>query len=218
MSDAAQVTHASREPQQGRSRASYERMLAAARELLIQRGNDEFALTDVAKLGKVSIGSIYCRFDSKDALLAAVQHQALAGIDAEQLSIISEARESATDLRDLVMRLVEGLAESLKAHAPILRPFMLRAQIDSGTSDQGKASYGLIAEAVHAALLSYREEVRHPEPERAAASAFRIMYAAIARYLGFGAVAETAGEGDWADLKTDLGHMCAAFLTTSPPA
>lgn len=218
MSDAAQASHASRAPQQGRSRASYERMLAAARELLIERGNDEFALTDVAKLGKVSIGSIYCRFDSKDALLAAVQHQTLERIDAEQLAIIAKVRESASDLRDLTMRVVEALAESLRSHAPILRPFMLRAPMDASTSDQGKASYGRIAEAVQAALLSHREEIRHPDPERAAASAFRLMYAAIARYLGFGAVAETAGEGDWADLKRDLGHMCAAFLMTSPPA
>lgn len=216
MSDVAQASHASRAPQQGRSRASYERMLAAARTLLIERGNDEFALTDVAKLGKVSIGSIYCRFDSKDALLTAVQHQALEEMTVEQVAIVSRAHETAADLRDLVKRLVEGLAESLKTHAPILRPIMLRAAAEPATSEQGKASYGRVAEAVHAALLSHRDEIRHPDPERAAASAFRIMYAAIARYLGFGAVAESAGEGDWADLKTDLAHMCAAFLETPP--
>lgn len=55
-----------RAPQQGRSKASFERMLATAEELMTQRGSDEFTLNEVAKHGKVSIGSIYCRFDSKD--------------------------------------------------------------------------------------------------------------------------------------------------------
>src|SRR5439155_8476116 len=62
----------SREPLQGRSRASFERMLEAAEKLLVERGSDEFTLSDVSKAGKVSIGSIYCRFDSKDDLIRAV--------------------------------------------------------------------------------------------------------------------------------------------------
>lgn len=66
-------------PQQGRSRASYERMLAAAEKLMVKRGNDDFTLTEVAKAGKVSIGSIYLRFDSKDDLIRASMVASSAG-------------------------------------------------------------------------------------------------------------------------------------------
>jgi hypothetical protein len=41
------------------------------------------------------------------------------------------------------------------------------------------------------------------------------MYAAIARYLGFGSATTAAWEGDWDELKEDLGRMCAAFLLTA---
>ena len=43
----------SRKPQQGRSRASLERMLAAARELMIERGSEEFTLQEVSQGGDV---------------------------------------------------------------------------------------------------------------------------------------------------------------------
>jgi AcrR family transcriptional regulator len=214
---APQLTRASREPQQGRSRASYERMLAAAEALLIERGSDDFALTDVAKLGKVSIGSIYCRFDSKDDLLGAVQHRALTKISGEQMAMVEQARARAWDLRDLVFRLVDGMAESLKAHAPVLRPFMLRAATDPATAQYGKRVHKEVDDALQAALAAKRDEIPHPDPDRAAASAIRIMYAAIARHLGFGTAEGPFEEGDWGQLKTDLGHMCAAFLRTPPP-
>ena len=38
----------SRVPLQGRSRASFERMLSAAAKLLIERGSDDFTIADIA--------------------------------------------------------------------------------------------------------------------------------------------------------------------------
>ncbi|MFC4594405.1 MULTISPECIES: hypothetical protein [Sphingobium] len=42
-----------------------------------------------------------------------------------------------------------------------------------------------------------------------------MIYAAIARYLGFGSATGAAWEGDWEELKQDLGAMCAAFLLSA---
>ena len=201
-----------REPQQGRSRASYERMIGAAEALLRERGSDDFTLLEVSKLGKVSIGSIYNRFASKDDLVRAVQSRVLVAVDQEQRDLIDVAEARAGNLDELVVLIVDGIAEVLLRHADLMRPMMWRAGIDPIVSAAGKRSYNEVAELVCGALLVHRSEILQPDPERAVASAYRIAYAAIARYLGFGSAPGTAAEGDWGVLKEDLGHMLAAFL------
>lgn len=205
-----------RAPQQGRSRASFERMLIAAEELMSERGTDDFTLNEVGKRGKVSIGSIYCRFDSKDDLVHAVQTRVLERVNAEQLAMVESARSEASDLVVLVDRLVEGTAESLRRFADVMRPFMIRASTDTVVAAHGKARYAQIADAVCAALLEHRAEIAQPDAERAVHSAYRILYSSIARYLGFGSTMGSAWDGDWQILKEDLARMIAAFLTTAP--
>ena len=205
-----------RVPQQGRSRASFERMLVAAEELMAERGTDDFTLNEVGTRGKVSIGSIYCRFDSKDDLVHAVQARVLERVNLEQLELVERARAEASDLIALVDRLVEGNAETLRRFADVMRPFMLRASTDPVVALLGKTRYAEVANAVQSALLDYRAEIRQPDPERAVQSSYRILYSAIARYLGFGSSMGSAWDGDWEILKQDLARMIAAFLTTPP--
>lgn len=205
-----------RAPQQGRSKASLERMLSAAEAVMAERGNDDFTLSDVAKRGKVSIGSIYCRFESKDDLIHAVQQRVLDQVDEQLLAAVSQARQSADGLRALIRALVESVSEALRRYADAMRPFMLRANSDPVVASVGKRSYASASAAVQAALLEYRFEIRHQDQAHAADAVFRIFYASLARYLGFGSSAEAAGEGNWTALKRDLTHMLTTFLTSDP--
>jgi AcrR family transcriptional regulator len=191
-------------------------MMDAARQLLIERGNGNFTLTEVSKLGRVSIGSIYCRFTSKDDLLLAVQTQFSEELDIEQQQIISRAADQAHDLAGLMGLMVMELAELLRRRAPLMRPLMQCANSDPDIAAIGKAYHGRLHDRMKRELLKYRDEIRHHEPERAAGSIINIGYAAMARYLGFGSATIAAGEGDWEDLKRDLAAMSAAFLLNPP--
>lgn len=210
------LSTALRAPVQGRSKASYERMLAAAEALMASQGSDEFTLQEVSKKGKVSIGSIYNRFESKDALLHAMQLRVLERIDQQMSARLETARTSAHNLDELVVALTDAVAETLRDHADIMRPLMLRATSDPLVSATGKASYAATANAVKGALLLYSAQMAQPDPLRAVDSAFRVLYASIARYLGFGSATTAAWEGDWHVLKQDLARMLAAFLVTKP--
>ena len=203
-------------PQQGRSRASFERMLTTAEELMRQRGSDEFTLNEVAKHGKVSIGSIYCRFDSKDDLVHVVQLRVLERVDTEMLATIGAVQQQGGDLIDMVHDLVRSIADVLRNYAEVMRPLMLRASGDPVIASIGKRSYVRTSNAVIEALLTCRDEIHHPDPRHAADAGFRILYASIARYLGFGSSLDAAGEGDWNELKNDLGDMLAAYLSMAP--
>ncbi|WCT76819.1 TetR/AcrR family transcriptional regulator [Novosphingobium humi] len=210
------LSTALRAPVQGRSKASYERMLAAAEALMAAAGSDEFTLQEVSKKGKVSIGSIYNRFESKDALLHAVQLRVLERVDRQMGAMLDEARNGASTLDQLVVALTRAVGETLKENADIMRPLMLRATNDPLVAATGKASFVTTANAVKGALLLHSGEMKQPDPLRAVDSAFRILYATIARYLGFGSATTAAWEGDWDVLLQDLSRMIAAFLVTPP--
>ena len=210
------LSTALRAPVQGRSKASYERMLAAAEALMVSQGSDEFTLQEVSKKGKVSIGSIYNRFESKDALLHAMQLRVLERVDQQMSARLDKARGAADSLDALVVALTDAVAETLRDNAEIMRPLMLRATSDPLVAATGKASYAATANAVKGALLLHSARIAQPDPLRAVDSAFRVLYASIARYLGFGSSTTAAWEGDWGVLKQDLARMIAAFLVTKP--
>ena len=126
------VADVSRRPQQGRSKASLERMLAAGRELMIERGSEEFTLQDVSERGQVSIGSIYLRFESKDNLVRGVIAEALDALAADEDALMAALARDCSSLAEFVPAYVEGYAEILRLHAPLLRLTMERAAFDPG--------------------------------------------------------------------------------------
>jgi AcrR family transcriptional regulator len=205
-----------REPQQGRSRASFERMLSAAAALLRERGSDDFTLLDVSKKGKVSIGSIYHRFDSKDELIQAVHRRFIEQMIERQGVLIGKAVRQGDRLETLMHALIEEIAELLRQEGAMLRPLMRRASADPVVGAAGRLGYIDMHDRLTAAIMAFRSEIRHPDPDRAVASVIRIMYAAIARFLGFGATETPLDPGNWADLKEDLSDMCTAFLLHAP--
>jgi len=81
-----------RPPQQQRSRASFERVLEAATDLLNEEGYQGFTLGEVSRRARVSIGSIYARVASKDALFYAIHERVMTQIGQENAAFSDRAR------------------------------------------------------------------------------------------------------------------------------
>jgi len=205
-----------RQPLQSRSRASLSRMLAAARRLLIERGSDDFALSDVSRVGRVSIGSIYHRFESKEELLRAVHRELMKDLHAEQSAMVAAVCATAHDLPGMLAMLIDAMAEFLKRNAGALRPMMACANKDDAIATAGKASHSELRDLFIAALMTHRSAIRHADPGNAAGTCFKMIYAAIARDLGFEAAHIAADQAEWNDLKKNLFAMCTAFLMSPP--
>jgi AcrR family transcriptional regulator len=201
-----------KKPQQDRSKASLERMLSAARELMLERGNEEFTLQEVSQRGNVSIGSIYLRFESKDNLVRSVIGEADRDIAAAEGAMFEDLQANCLSLGEFVPRFVEAYAEVLRTKAPLLRLSMERASFDPLVSVHGKARANEAAAAATSAMLVYKSEVAGPDQKTKAESAFHVIFATLARRLSLGSTAESVEENDWELLKRELGKMCLAYL------
>lgn len=212
----ASGTIEARAPQQDRSRASFERMVAATLDLLRERGGSGFTLAEVSKRGGVSIGSIYCRFENKEALVREVHGRLMSRYVREQRGLLTRVGAYEGGLAALVPQLVDEYAEFLRKRAATLSPLMVLAAEDEVIAQTGKRAHQEMAQGFRDLVLRHPAEIKNPNPQRAADSVFGVIYAALARYLGLGGAATAVGEGDWKALKQDLGEMALAFLERKP--
>jgi AcrR family transcriptional regulator len=206
-----------RKPQQDRSRSSMERLLATAMEMLVQSGASEFTLQDLSRRTKVSIGSIYLRFDNKQELMRELQIRFLEQVEREHALIIDRLRRKGLALRQLVPIAIREYSEFLREHAGLLRVFMNLAPNDSVVEANGKKYYRQSAADFATLLLDHRAEIRHPDPVHAVDGCFSMMYAWVGRYLGLGTTQDVVGEGDWDQLLDDVSLMSVLWLSGGSP-
>jgi AcrR family transcriptional regulator len=89
---------ARKQPAQIRSKERLERILAAARDLIAQKGSDLVKMSEVAALADISIGSLYQYFPDKSALIRTLAEQ----YNAESRRCIAAALEGVKDLEGLL--------------------------------------------------------------------------------------------------------------------
>ena len=199
-------------PKQDRSRASFERVLDTAVELLKERGYEGFTLQEVSRRSKTSIGSIYCRVTGKDELFHAVQEHALARIDAEVQAILDPAKWAKIPARKLIHFLVRELGEHLRRHTPILRAFISREAADPVVRKRGKRSHGLVASCFHHLMMLRAAEFTHPDPGHGVAFCFNLTFAAIAKHLDLDTITPSLDGARWNQLIDDLGRVTSLYL------
>ncbi len=157
-------TSHSRAPKQRRSRESYDRMIEAAIELLKEGGLGALTLAAVSRRSRVSIGSIYCRVDGKDALLREVQAIVLKQMEHEFALLVNRVRRRQLPLRELVPTMVWEFAHYLRRHAALLAAFMQQGDRDRIVEEVGARSYAQTVTDFNLVLLERRSEFRHPDP------------------------------------------------------
>jgi AcrR family transcriptional regulator len=203
-------------PKQDRSRASFERVLDAAGDLLRERGYNDFTLQAVSKRSKTSIGSIYCRVKGKDALFRAVQEHELAKLEAELDDILDPAKWEGISAERMLAFLVRELAEYLRRNAPMLRAFIARESADPVVRNRGKKAHAKVADQFQALLMRHAAEFHHPDPEHAAEFCFNITYAAIAKHLDLDTITPSGFGAQWNQLLDDLICVVSLYLLHGP--
>jgi AcrR family transcriptional regulator len=201
-----------RPPLQRRSQATFERMMRAGLELLHEVGFEGFTLQEVSRRAKVSIGSIYARTPSKEALILAIYDREMDRINAANEGLRATSRREGLTPRELVETLVREMAETMLTNAATLRVFMHRAVVDPEIWRRGSERSHVLARAFETALVEHRDEFRHPDPELAIDVAYRFVYSALARRITHGPEFESARAVSDEELVRELARAAADYL------
>ncbi|SNS51456.1 MULTISPECIES: TetR/AcrR family transcriptional regulator [unclassified Azospirillum] len=173
----APAAPAERGPVQGRSQASLKRMLAAARNLMLERDGEDFTLNDVSMTGKVSIGSIYHRFASKDDLVRAVLEAEMKEIEAGETLVQQRSLEQSRSLDQFISLFIRDFFEVLKKHSLFIRLNIRRAATDPAAAMLGDTHEQRAAQRLHTALTVYAADIPGDLDRKASYSMLMIFFA-----------------------------------------
>ena len=99
-----------------KSRATRERIMTAASELMVERGNTDFQMSEVSARCHMSKGALYYYFSDKDELVEAVFEAS----GDELVSAIEEAVSQAASAREALEGLFSELARRMRTRSPLV--------------------------------------------------------------------------------------------------
>ncbi|HEY8104939.1 MAG TPA: helix-turn-helix domain-containing protein, partial [Gemmatimonadales bacterium] len=177
-----------RAPCQARSRASLDRLLTAVELVIAERGVADLTVQGVARRAGLAAGTLYTRFDGKDALLRAftVAFFARARRAADQL--FDDARWRNMSSRALVGATVRVVVKSYRAKRSLLRALYLyvRSHPDAEFRTEAAAFNSEFVRRLTDLLLRHRAVMRHPAPERGVLLGLLLVDAAAKETILFG--------------------------------
>ena len=174
-------------------------------------------MQEVSRRANVSIGSIYARADSKERLFIAIYEREMERMNLESLSLRDTARREGISGRELVVALVQEMADNVLGNAATLRVFMHRAVVDRDLWKRGSAGLRHLSRTFESALLEHRDELAHPDPELAIDIAFRFVYDTLARRISHGAKFESDRDLSDEELVRELARAAADYLMGPEP-
>jgi len=130
--------------QQARSKATRERLLAAAEKVFAEKGYDGAKLADIAEEAGVSVGAVYFRFKDKDALFLAIAETFTGQARARLGDLVLEGKAHTT--ADIVRNFVLRTASNMRTHRGLFR-----AIIERGFGHEG----------VMTIMFTFRDEIAH---------------------------------------------------------
>ena len=156
-------------PRQPRSRASFERMISAAHDLISESGLEGATVQGILLRSGVGSGTFYARFDGRDALLAYLAIRFRSDAEEGWAGVLSPHRWEAAGPKEIVTQFTRMAVVWMHAHGALLRAFLVHAMTYEGYDllDQTAELDNTVADQLIRVLRLRAEEFTHDEPEQA---------------------------------------------------
>jgi AcrR family transcriptional regulator len=203
---------------QARSRLTQDRIFAAGTRLLQEGGAEALTVAAVAQAAGVAVGSVYRRFGDKERLFGAIQARFTEDFRAEFRQRVADTELTpATPPAEVIGAAVRGVAETFRAHAPLLRVFMLLGVQNPAVYEEGATASieggRTFRDTVMLAAAALRH---HPDVEAAIDFAYRLTYAACAHRIIHGEHLESPRPLSWDQLIDEVCTAVTAYLLAPP--
>ena len=210
------MTPSTGEPQQERSRRTLEKLLTATVQVLEQHGLEGATIPRIAERAGVSVGSVYRRFEDKDALFKAAFLALVEQSGAANRKNLTPEVFAGMTLEAITRALIHAMVRQFRMHPGLLKALedFLEHHPDVVFRER---VLGLIAEnygRIAGVLLLCRDRMTHANPERAALFAILTAVTVIqARTLENDSVWEKVAALDDKELELEATDLVVAYLT-----
>jgi AcrR family transcriptional regulator len=206
-----------REPRQARSRETLDRILDAAEALVSDKGFADATLAEIVRRADSSVGAFYTRFRDKEGLLYALYERYLEQAVATADEALDPTRWQRTPVPELLGAVVRFLVTIYREQGGLIRAFVLRNHTDAEfRARQARLSH-YVARKLGAVLLDRRDEITHPDPERAVAFGLSMVFSTIEDNVLFGETRSSALALRDDDIAAELTRAYLAYLGVSAP-
>jgi AcrR family transcriptional regulator len=154
---------------QTRSRLTLHRLLSATEALLEHGGLEAATVPAIAETAGVSVGVLYRRFPNKDALLRAVYERFFSVYGEQNRSRLQSLATLDLPLEKVARAIIVGMTHGYRQRRGLLRALIryARTHRDAEFRAAAKAMNRDAMRAVVYLLIRHRDQIAHPQPEKA---------------------------------------------------
>jgi AcrR family transcriptional regulator len=200
-----------RPPQQVRSRATLDRILDSAEQVLTEKSFGEATLAEIMDRAGVTVGAFYRRFPDKDALLHHLDERFFSELHRRAEEVLNAERWEGAGARQIIDEFAVQAVDVYSTRRGLLRSLFLRARTDTVLQQSAMRVNEHFIARLRAVLLPRQAEIRHPEPERAVELGFMMMVGALRELVVFGEVWPNP-PSDTVLLASEVARMYCGYL------
>jgi AcrR family transcriptional regulator len=203
-----------RPPQQTRSQETLDRILDATERVLEEKSFTEATLAEIMERAGVTVGAFYRRFPDKDALLHLLDERFFHQMHERADELLDPDHWRGATVAEIVGEFARTAVQIYTSRRGVARSIFLRARVDPVLQASGrKVNAHYIARLRHLLLdESRRDQLTHPDPERAIALGFMMFYGALRETTVFGEVWPEHRQLVSDDLGDQMARLYLAFL------
>ena len=174
-------------PVQERSRKTLQRMLDSAEFILARHGLQGATLPRIAAHARLSPASVYRRFRDKDALMAAVFARLTKRSSAGSAAAVSPEAVRHLGLERFSSNIIAGMIRNFRAEAGLSRAALQYSEqhwnadfVRNARDSEARSFQQMVG-----TFMLWRDQIKHPDPERAIRFAFVLVTLALRELILF---------------------------------
>jgi AcrR family transcriptional regulator len=217
MSHPTPELHWVRPPRQARSQETLDRILDAAEALVADKGFEDTPVSEIVQRADSSVGAFYARFHDKQGLLHALYERYYEEAVATADATLAPERWEGAETPELIEAVIHFLVSIFRERRGLMRAFVMRNHTHPEfQARQQRLSHHVIARLC-ALLLARREQLSHPDPERATRFGMMLVFSALETMILFGEMRSSLLSFSDEDLADELTRSTLAYLGVATP-
>jgi AcrR family transcriptional regulator len=210
--------HWIRPPRQARSQETLDRILDAAETLVADKGFEDSPVSEIVQRADSSVGAFYARFHDKEGLLHALYERHYEEAVATTDATLAPERWQGAGTDELIRAVIHFLVSIFRERRGLMRAFVMRSHTHPEfQARQQRLSHYVIAR-LSALLLARRQQLAHPDPERATRFGLMLVSSALESMILFGEMRSSLLTLSDEDLADELTRSTLAYLGASAGA